>query len=229
LTLLLPKAEAAYAECTGSGAKKIHHIVQKIKYTLKNANPEDLPTCIADLEAAIPDVEKIIADFKAGNYDQALTDALALVPEFEKAKTDCLSSKKMEFKQVGDLPTCIADLEAAIPDVEKIIADFKAGNYDQALSDAMALLPEAEKAYTDCLSSAKPHIMKRVHKFKKFLSSITVGDLPTCISDIEALIPGVESVIADFKAGDYDKALSDGLALLPDAEKAYSDCLSTAK
>jgi len=135
----------------------------------------------------------------------------------------------MEFKQYRDLPTCIADLEAAIPDVEKIIADFTAGNYDQALTDAMALLPEFEKAYSDCLSSAKPHIMKRVHKFKKFLSTITVGDLPTCISDIEALIPGVESVIADFKAGDYDKALSDGLALLPDAEKAYSDCLSTAK
>jgi hypothetical protein len=42
--------------------------------------PRDLPTCIADLEGAIPDVEKIIADFKAGNYTQALTDALALEP-----------------------------------------------------------------------------------------------------------------------------------------------------
>jgi hypothetical protein len=43
--------------------------------------------------------------------------------------------------------------------------------------------------------------MRRVHKFKKFLSSINVGDLPTCISDIEALIPDVEKIIADFKAG----------------------------
>jgi len=32
------------------------------------AKPNDLPTCISDIEAAIPDVEKIIADFKAGNY-----------------------------------------------------------------------------------------------------------------------------------------------------------------
>jgi hypothetical protein len=81
----LPKAEAAYAECTGSGAKKIHHIVQKIKYTMKNANPEGLLTCIADLEALIPDVEHIIAEFKAGNHKQALADAIALEPEFEKA------------------------------------------------------------------------------------------------------------------------------------------------
>jgi len=54
-------------------------------------------------------------------------------------------------------------------------------------------------------------------------------DLPTCISDIEALIPGVESVIADFKSGDYNKALSDGLALLPDAEKAFTDCTASQK
>jgi hypothetical protein len=69
---------------------------------IKNvSHVEDLPTCIADLEAAIPDVEKIIADFKAGNYDQALTDALALLPEAEKAYTDCLSSNP--FTKVGDM------------------------------------------------------------------------------------------------------------------------------
>jgi hypothetical protein len=43
------------------------------------------------------------------------------------------------------------------------------------------------------------------------------------------MLPGVESIIADFKAGNYDKALTDALALLPDAEKAASDCLSSEK
>lgn len=41
------------------------------------------------------------------------------------------------------------------------------------------------------------------------------------------MIPGVEKVIADFKAGNYEQALTDGLALVPDLEKAYSDCLSS--
>lgn len=36
-----------------------------------------------------------------------------------------------------------------------MIADFKAGNYEQALADGMALLPDAEKAYTDCTASVK--------------------------------------------------------------------------
>ena len=49
----------------------------------------------------------------------------------------------LSINNVGDLPTCIADIEAMIPDVEKIIADIKAKNYTQALTDGMALAPEA--------------------------------------------------------------------------------------
>jgi hypothetical protein len=66
----------------------------KLVDTIKNANPEDLPTCISDIEGLIPGVEGIIADFKAGNYEKALTDGLAMVPDLEKALTDCLDSKK---------------------------------------------------------------------------------------------------------------------------------------
>ena len=34
-----------------------------------------------------------------------------------------------------------------------------------------------------------------------FVSAEQVRDLPTCIADVEALIPGVEKAIADIKAG----------------------------
>jgi hypothetical protein len=135
-TLLLPKAEAAYKECTSS--KKMPKLAYGVKHvikSLKSGNPEDLPTCIADLEAMIPGVEKVIADFKSGDYNTALTDALTLLPEAEKAYTDCTASEKKfkhhgmkKFENPKDLPTCIADLEAMIPGVEAIIADFKAGN-----------------------------------------------------------------------------------------------------
>jgi len=131
--------------------------------------------------------------------------------------------------QSNDLPTCISDLEALIPDAEKIIADFKAGNYEQALTDALALEPEAQKAFTDCTASAAPHIVHRLHKFKKLLLKINVGDLPTCIADLEAMIPDVEKVIADFKAGNYEQALTDALALEPEATKAFTDCTASAK
>ena len=51
---------------------------------------------------------------------------------------------------IRDLPTCIADLEGLVSPVESVIADIKAGNYTKALTDITALVPDAEKAYTDC-------------------------------------------------------------------------------
>ena len=57
--------------------------------------------------------------------------------------------------KLKDLPTCISDIEAMIPGVEGLIADIKAGNEAKALSDAMTLAPEAQKAYTDCTSGLK--------------------------------------------------------------------------
>jgi len=124
---------------------------------------------------------------------------------------------------------CIQDVEGLIPGVEKVIADLKAGNQNKAIIDLTLLLPKAEAAYADCTASAKPHIMHVLHKVNKFISKINVGDLPTCISDLEAMLPAVEKIIADFKAGNYDQALADAMTLLPEAEKAYSDCLSSAK
>ena len=55
---------------------------------------------------------------------------MAMAPDAQKAFTDCTASKKskLSVSKVGDLPTCIADVEALIPGVEKAIADIKAGN-----------------------------------------------------------------------------------------------------
>ena len=152
-----------------------------------------------------------------------MIDALKLEPLATKALADCKSSKKIEFvtvvaeNKVGDLATCITDIEGLIPGVEKVIADVKAGNESQALVDLLALEAPATKAYTDCTSS----------KFQKRMDS-RVGDLPTCIADIEAMIPGVEKIIADIKAGNESQALSDLLALEPEATKAYTDCTSSS-
>jgi len=55
-----------------------------------------------------------------------------------------------------------------IPDVEKVIADIKAGNDTQALTDLLALVPELQKAYTDCTSGAK-------NIGKKFFGSLMKG------------------------------------------------------
>jgi hypothetical protein len=65
---MMPKIKAAYADCTGSGEKAQFHF-DKITKALKTGKPKDLPTCISDIEGIIPDLQKVIADFKAGNYE----------------------------------------------------------------------------------------------------------------------------------------------------------------
>jgi hypothetical protein len=66
----------------------------------------------------------------------------------------------------------------------------------------LALVPDAEKAYTDCTSGiSQDAIMERLGNWRKFIDQVHLGDLPTCIADVEALIPGVEKAIADIKAG----------------------------
>ena len=211
LMALAPAAQKAYDDCTAGKTK---------------VGVKDLPTCIADIEAMIPDVEAVIADFKAGNKTKALEDMLKLEPEATKAYTDCTSGKKL--KNLKDLPTCIADIEAMIPDVEAVIADFKAGNKTKALEDMLKLEPEATKAYTDCTSGIpKGKFLKKMDWIVKKLHK--VGDMEQCIQDIEGLIPGVEKVIADVKAGNEAQAMADLMAMAPDAEKAYTDCTSGAK
>jgi hypothetical protein len=35
----------------------------------KAKNVEDLPTCISDIEPLIPEIDRIITDIRAGNYE----------------------------------------------------------------------------------------------------------------------------------------------------------------
>ena len=175
----------------------------------------------------IPGVEKVIADFKSGDYTTALADALTILPEAEKAYTDCTASKPF-----GDEKKCIADIEAMIPDLEKAIADLKAGKKLAFMIEAKILMPKAEAAYAECLGGGEHKRMPKLHhKMMKLMKTVESGnpeDLPTCIADLESMIPGVEKVIADFKSGDYTTALADAMTLLPEAEKAYTDCTASS-
>lgn len=129
----------------------------------------------------------------------AIADLEAAVPVVQKAMTDCqnITQKKMK---VGGLPECIADIEKLIPDVEKAIADFKAGNITQAIADIEAAAPIVQQAMTDC--QAKKKMLKlrddpdpKKYYFEKmgaqfargFLAGMKVGDfdevdLYECIS-----------------------------------------------
>lgn len=114
--------------------------------------------------------------------------------------------------QPNDIQQCITDVEGLIPGIEKVIADLKAGNQNAAILQLTLMMPKIQAAYKECTGATTPSI-KKIEQILKYGKP---EDLTTCIADVEGLIPGVEKVIADFKAGDYTSALTDALALEPD-------------
>jgi hypothetical protein len=187
LLKLKPEFDKAYKDCTS-----LENPIMKARYG-------DIQQCITDVEGLIPDIEKIIADLKAGNETAAIIALTLLKPKLEAAYKDCTGSG-MKVKKVGDIQQCITDVEGLIPDIEKIIADLKAGNETAAIIALTLLKPKLEAAYKDCTGSGK----RTMSKFLRAIENADPNDLPTCISDLEAMIPDVEKVIADFKAGNYE-------------------------
>jgi hypothetical protein len=56
---------------------------------------------------------------------------------------------------------------------------------------------------------------------------VTLGqpnDMQQCITDIEGLIPGIEKVIADLKAGNENAAILQLTLMMPKIKAAYTEC-----
>merc|ERR1712054_246231 len=75
----------------------------------------DMATCIADLAALLPKLAHAI-------QAASLTEIIGLVPDFQKAFTDCSMStvalKTVEkIQKLRDMPHCIQDLVVLIPEV----------------------------------------------------------------------------------------------------------------
>jgi len=55
------------------------------------------------------------------------------------------------------------------------------------------------------------------------------GDISTCISDVEALIPAIEAVVQDIESDNLANVISAITALVPQVEQAVTDCTGALK
>jgi len=119
---------------------------------------EGLEDCIQDVETIVKGGEEIFADFKKGDLPDIMAgikEAVALVPTIEKAATDCklgeiTPQSLVSQKPVGDLQSCIADLETLVTGGEALVADFKKGDFADAIKEVETLIPVIQKVTTDC-------------------------------------------------------------------------------
>lgn len=90
--------------------------------------------------------------------------------------------------------------------LQAIVADVDSKNITAAVTDVKMLIPIAIQAKTDCM----PQVFDDV-----------------CMNDINALVPGVQNVVADLLAKKWTEAEQAAIAMEPLAIKAAEDCMLT--
>jgi len=162
----------------------------------------DMAACIADAEDIVLKVKDIIEVATSGSPDfsKIMADVQAIMADAQKAKTDCGSSV-----EVGDCASDVADIVRA---AQALITDVKNVNIAQAIADVSSLVSAAQHAATDCTHSMR------------------VADLPTCISDVEAIAAVVQDIVSQVKSGKPNLAqiITDVQEIMADVKKAETDC-----
>merc|ERR1712000_789080 len=92
---------------------------------------KDFAKVISDVEALIPNAEKLVSDCKLSRND----------------KVSLIKATKITSR---DPATCIEDLMSIIPAIESLVKDMEANDFAKVISDVEALIPNAEKLVSDC-------------------------------------------------------------------------------
>ena len=111
----------------------------------------DILTCISDINALIPQLQELIADVKGGKISAALKIIPSIVTLGQKVVADCASTSFVELVQtLEDVPECIADITAIVPEVEKLIKEVQQKDISGLISTIEVLIPEITKLVSDC-------------------------------------------------------------------------------
>jgi len=157
-----------------------------------------------DVEDMVVQIKDVISQVKSGkpNFEQLLSDAQHIMTDVQAAQTDCKLSK------VGNLGDCTSDLAQLVQLAQAVIADGKSLNFPKLVSDVQQLVATAQQAATDCTS------VKRV------------GDMTSCIADVEDAFTAVKDIVSQVKSGSPNmaKILEDVQQIMGDVSKAEQDC-----
>ena len=111
----------------------------------------DILTCISDINALIPQLQELIADVKGGKIAAALKIIPSIVTLGQKVVADCANTSFIELVQsLEDVPQCIADITAIVPEVEKLIQEVQQKDISGIISTIEVLIPEITKLVSDC-------------------------------------------------------------------------------
>jgi hypothetical protein len=180
----------------------------------------DLGMCSTELQTSVNDIEAALADFKAKNYKQGITDLANGLHLLANGVRDChldeladvivAQASKLGLADVQVLDTIVHVLVEGADvynDVYEAANAYEAGDYASAGRALSALLQDTK------LASCKTPICEILTAAIQAISTIA-PDLEACESDLEAAYADFEMIGTSIKAGDNMgalKALSRGL------------------
>lgn len=112
----------------------------------------NIKKCIQDIQKDVPQLKA----FVEAVVNKEIMSAIKMIPEVindvKELYTDCLAEESIqELKEkVEGLPECLADVQALVPQLTKMVEDVKRFDIQAAVADAKEVLQTLNQAANDC-------------------------------------------------------------------------------
>lgn len=129
----------------------------------------------------------------------------ALVPVGIRIKTDCF--QKNQIVRALDA-RCLNDIVKVLSDLSSVVSDVEQFNIAGAIAAAKAVVPDAQKAISECGSS------NDVMTFSA-----------ACVTDVTGIIDDLGSIVVDVKDSQWPKVFIDASDIVKKGIAFKADCI----
>jgi hypothetical protein len=152
--------------------------------------------CMNDLLSLLPDLEELLGDIRAGNINRIAGDLERTIPALNITYYQCFGNASPVSFESLESGSCLEDLLSIVPLVRTVVSQLEAGQVEEAIASALALVGPLETAYADCFEAE----LKTIPQTQESLQQLGYGD--TCIDTLFYSIAYYQEVVGAYKGND---------------------------
>jgi len=174
---------------------------------------------MSDILSAIPLIENTISNIEAKNFSGIISNVEQIVQLVPNVISACESEMTIALQtglnNVGDISTCISDVESDLPSIEQLVSDIESGNALNIISDIANLVPEVEQLISDCSSALLTSYTSGI---------IKTADPATCWNDSYGAGVDIYQAVVAFIAKNTTTGVVDVINSVSDITGAIGSC-----